>query len=196
MFQSNNTFRSEQHSAASMYDQFSVIVEMPERFEGKPVSSRAVMIALLWQEYGLDLLHPQFSRWLDRNAPDVKFEVMNNSVENGVNVGLRVGASGKVKVELPLEFDQRLREVSSQYLMGQKKPQLEQMKPERRQMKREPEQKEQKDQAAAIVYLNQTAARRETKFYELEQEDQAATIVYLNQPAANRRMNDDYQLAS
>jgi hypothetical protein len=158
MIQSINTFERKQHyPAASMIDQLTVMVEMPVRFEGRPVSSRAVMISLLWQQYGLDLLHPEFSRWLEQNAPDVKYEVAQNSVKNGVNAGLRVGADGKVKVQLSLEFDQRLREVSSQYLIWQIEPKMEQMKPE---MERE-------DQIVTIVYLNKPAVSQKMNGYKL-----------------------------
>jgi hypothetical protein len=158
MFQSINTFgRKQRYSAAELIDQLTVMVEMPARFEGRPVSSRAVMISLLWQQYGLDLLHPEFSRWLEQNAPDVKSAVAQNSVKNGVNAGLRVGSDGKVKVELPLEFDQRLREVSSQYMMWQVEPKMEQMKPEM----------EQEDQIVTIVYLNKPAVSRKMDCYKL-----------------------------
>jgi hypothetical protein len=158
MFQSINTVRRKQHySEASMIDQLTVMVEMPVRFEGRPVSSRAVMISLLWQQYGLDLLHPEFSRWLEQNAPDVKSEVAQNSVKNGVNAGLRVGADGKIKVHLPLGFDQRLREVSSQYMRWQIEPEMEQMKPEM----------EQEDQIATIVYLNKPAVSQKMDRYKL-----------------------------
>jgi hypothetical protein len=141
MFQSINIFgRKQQHSADELSDQLTVMVELPVRFEGRPVSSRAVMISLLWQQYGLDLLHPEFSRWLEQNARDVKYAVAQNSVNNGVNAGLRVGADGKIKVELSLEFDQRLREVSSQYIRWQMEPE-----------------KEQEEQIATFVYLKKTA---------------------------------------
>jgi hypothetical protein len=141
MFQSINIFgRNQRYSADEMIDQLTVMVELPVRFEGRPVSSRAVMISLLWQQYGLDLLHPEFSRWLEQNAPDVKYAVAQNSVNNGVNAGLRVGADGKIKVELSLEFDQRLREVSSQYIRWQMEPE-----------------KEQEEQTATFVYLKKTA---------------------------------------
>jgi hypothetical protein len=141
MFQSNRIFgheeqysaASQHYSAASMIDQLTIMVEMPARFEGEAVSSRAVMIALLWQQYGLDLLHPEFSRWLERNAPDVKYAVAQNSANNGVNAGLRVGADGMVKVELPLDFDQRLREVSSEYMRWQMEPRTQQMRPQTQQ---------------------------------------------------------------
>jgi hypothetical protein len=154
----HNTFRREQHySAASMIDQITVMVEMPVRFEGRPVSSRAVMISLLWQQYGLDLLHPEFSRWLEQNAPDVKYEVAQNSVKNGVNNGLRAGSDGKVKVQLPLEFDQRLREVSSQYMRWQVGPERERFK----------EETEREDPVVTIVYLNKPAVSPKMDFYKL-----------------------------
>jgi hypothetical protein len=161
MFQSINIFaRKEQYSAAEPIDQLTVIVEMPARFEGTKVSSRAVMISLLWQQYGLDLLHPEFSRWLEQNARDVKYAVAQNSVPNGVNAGLRVGANGMVKVQLSLEFDRRLREVSSQYIMWQMGPEMEQPEIEQPEM-------EQEDEIATIVYLNKPAASQKMNSYKL-----------------------------
>jgi hypothetical protein len=141
MFQSINIFgRKQPYSADELIDQLTVMVELPVRLEGRPVSSRAVMISLLWQQYGLDLLHPEFSRWLEQHAPDVKYAVAQNSVNNGVNAGLRAGADGKIKMELSLEFDQRLREVSSQYIRWQIEPE-----------------KEQEEQISTFVYLKKTA---------------------------------------
>jgi hypothetical protein len=186
MFQNINTVGREQHySAASIIDQITVMVEMPVRFEGRPVSSRAVMISLFWQKYGLDLLHPELSRWLEHYAPDVKYAVAQNSVKNGVNAGLRVGADGKVKVQLHLEFDQRLREVSSQYKMGQTKPRAEQMRPG---MERKPR------IGPTRPRMEQMRPRVEQK-PRMEQEDQIATIVYLNRSDVSQK-TDSYKLAS
>jgi hypothetical protein len=187
MFQSLNTVGRKQHySAAELIDQLTVMVEMPVRFEGRPVSSRAVMISLLWQQYGLDLLHPEFSRWLERNAPDVKYAVAQNSVNNGVNAGLRVGADGMVKVELSLDFDQRLREVSSQYMRWQMEPQMRQMKPQMQHTK--PQMRQTKPQ------MRQMKPQMQQIEPEMEREDQVAIIVYLNKPAVNQKM-DCYKLA-
>jgi hypothetical protein len=189
MFQSINTFgREQQYSAASIIDQLiAVMVEMPARFEGRPVSSRAVMISLLWQQYGLDLLHPEFSRWLERNAPDVRSAVAQNSVKNGVNAGLRVGADGKVKVELSLDFDQRLREVSSQYIRWQTQRQMQQPKPQMQQPK--PQMQQSKPQ------MRQPKPQMQQIEPKMEREDQVATIVYLNKAAVSQKM-DCYKLAS
>jgi hypothetical protein len=118
MFQSINIFgRKEQNRAAELIDQLPVMVEMPAGFEGKTVSSSTVMMALLWQQYGLDLLHPEFSRWLEQNAPDVKYAVAQNKVKNNERAGLRVGADGTIKVQLSPKVDDRLREISSQYIL-------------------------------------------------------------------------------
>jgi hypothetical protein len=70
----------------------------------------------------------------------VKYAVAQNSVKNGVNEGLRVGAGGMVRVQLSLEFDQRLREISSQYILWQMEPE-----------------NEQEEQNATFVYLKKTA---------------------------------------
>jgi hypothetical protein len=109
--------RKQQNRAAAMIDRFPVMVEMPAGFEGKTVSSSTVMMALLWQQYGLDLLHPEFSRWLELNAPDVKYAVARTDLKNGERAGLRVGEDGIIKVQLSAEVDDRLREISSQYVI-------------------------------------------------------------------------------
>jgi hypothetical protein len=194
MFQSINVFGREQHySADSMNDQLTIMVEMPVRFEGRPVSPRAVMISLLWQQYGLDLLHPEFSRWLEQNAPDVKYAVAQNSVKNGVNAGLRVGADGMVKVELSLDFDQRLREVSSQYMRWQMEPQMQQMKPQMRQTK--PQMRQMKPQMQQMKpQMRQTKPQMQKIEPEMEREDQVATIVYLNKSEVSQKMGC-YKLA-
>jgi hypothetical protein len=151
MFQSINIFgRKQQNRAASMIDQLAVMVEMPAGFEGKTVSSSKVIAALLWQQYGLDMLHPEFSRWLEQNAADVKYAAALNRFKSGKNTTLRVGADGKIKVQLSQEVDQRLREVSSQYIMWQMEPV-----------------KEQEEQIAASVYLNETAVSQSMDSYRL-----------------------------
>lgn len=118
MFQSINIFgRKERSTSVSMIDQNPVKVEMPAGYEGKTISSNTVMMALLWQQYGLDLLHPEFSRWLEQNAPDVKYAVAQNKDKNSERPGLRVGEDGTIKVQLSPEVDDRLREISSQYIL-------------------------------------------------------------------------------
>jgi hypothetical protein len=117
MFQSIINFtREQQDSMTSIVDQASVKVEMPAGYEGKTVSSSAVMMALLWQQYGLDMRHPEFNRWLEQNAPDVKYAVAKNKFKMSESAGLKVGADGTIKVQLSPEVDERLREVSSQYI--------------------------------------------------------------------------------
>ncbi len=118
MFQNINIFgRKERNTSVSMIDQFPVMVEMPAGYEGKTVSSNTVMMALLWQQYGLDLLHPEFNGWLEQNAPDVKYAVAQNEDKNSERPGLRVGEDGTIKVQLSPEVDDRLREISSQYIL-------------------------------------------------------------------------------
>jgi hypothetical protein len=151
MFQSINIFgRKQQNRAASIIDQLAVMVEMPAGYEGKTVSSDTVMMALLWQQYGLDLLHPEFSRWLEQNAPDVKYAVAENRCKNGESAGLRVGADGRIKVQLSLEVDRRLRDISSQYIMWQMETE-----------------KEQEEQTAALVYLEKSAMSQSMDCYQL-----------------------------
>jgi hypothetical protein len=151
MFQSINIFgRKQQNRAASMIDQLPVMVEMPAGYEGKTVSSNTVMTELLWQQYGLDLLHPEFSRWLEQNAPDVKYAVAQNGCKNGESAELRVGADGRIKVQISLEIDRRLREVTSQYIMWQMESE-----------------KEQEEQTATFVYLEKSAMGQSMDCYQL-----------------------------
>jgi hypothetical protein len=91
-------------------------VEMPAGLEGRTVSSSTVMMALLWQQYGIDMRHPEFNRWLEQNAPDVKYAVARNRIRESERAELRVGDDGTIKVQLTAEVDERLREVSSQYV--------------------------------------------------------------------------------
>jgi hypothetical protein len=105
-----------------------VILEMPDGCEGKTVPTSTVMMALLWQQYGLDLPHPEVSRWLEQNAPDVKYAVARNrstSSDEDESAELKVSSDGTIKVHLSLEVDQRLREVSSQYVMWQAQASIE-----------------------------------------------------------------------
>ncbi|MBO0723538.1 MAG: hypothetical protein J2P41_22125 [Blastocatellia bacterium] len=104
--------RKEQNSTVS--HQSSVKIDMPAGLEGKTVSSNTVMMALLWQQYGIDMLHPEFSCWLDQNAPDVKYAVARSDVKKSKE--LRVGADGTINVRLTPEVEGRLREISSQYI--------------------------------------------------------------------------------
>src|SRR5262245_27911336 len=111
MFQRIGSFgRKERDEQALFINQYQVAVEMPLGFEGQTVSSSSVMMALLWQQYGLDLLHPEFSRWLEQNAPDVKYAIVLNDRGNGESAGLKVGTDSKIKVQISPVVDQRLRE--------------------------------------------------------------------------------------
>jgi hypothetical protein len=128
MFQIIDSFgRKERDEQAPLINQYSVAVEMPDGFEGQTVSSSSVMMALLWQQYGLDLLHPEFSRWLEQNAPDVKYAVALNDRGNSERAGLTVGTDRKIKVDISPIVDQRLREVSSEYILWQLDSEKEQL---------------------------------------------------------------------
>jgi hypothetical protein len=108
--------------ACSAVGELPVILEMPDGCEGKTVPTSTVMMALLWQQYGLDLPHPEVSRWLEQNAPDVKYAVARNrstSSDEDESADLKVGSDGTIMVHLSPEVDQRLREVSSQYILWQ-----------------------------------------------------------------------------
>jgi hypothetical protein len=105
-----------------------VVLEMPDGCEGKMVPTSTVMMALLWQYYGLDLPHPEVSRWLEQNAPDVKYAVARNkstSSDEDESTELKVSSDGTIKVHLSPDVDQRLREVSSQYIRWQTQDSIE-----------------------------------------------------------------------
>lgn len=105
-----------------------VMLEMPGGSEGKTVPTNAVLMALLWQQYGLDLPHPEVSRWLEQYAPDVKYAVARNKsmgTDEYDPAELKVSSDGTIKVHLSLEVDQRLREVSSQYIRWQSREPIE-----------------------------------------------------------------------
>ena len=118
MFQnSTNIGRTQQGFTNSVANELAVTLEMPGWSKGKMVPTSRVVTALLWQQYGLDVLHPEVSRWLEQNAPDVK-NAAEKKVANG-NAQSRVGSDGTIKVHLPLNIDDRLREVSSRYILSQ-----------------------------------------------------------------------------
>jgi hypothetical protein len=96
-------------------NQLSVKLRMPLGFQGKTVPMNVVVMELMWQQYGLDLLHPQVSRWMEQNAPEVKS--LLSSDRNGA--GFPVGPKGTIEMQVSLETDDRLREVSSQYILSQ-----------------------------------------------------------------------------
>jgi hypothetical protein len=66
------------------------------------------------------MLHPEVSRWLEKNAPDVKYAAVRNQFASGNDkTQFKVGSQGTVQLQLSLETDDRLREVSSQYILSQ-----------------------------------------------------------------------------
>jgi hypothetical protein len=121
MFQCLDIFSRKQPEFTNpVANQFSVELIMPPCYQGKAVPPSIVMMELLWQQYGLDMLHPEVSRWLERNAPDVKYAAARNQFASGNDSAqFTVGPEGTVEMQLSLEFDDRLREVSSQYILNQ-----------------------------------------------------------------------------
>src|SRR5262245_37911200 len=94
-------------------------LEAPGRSEGESVSASALVRELLWQHYGLDMLHTKVSRWLERWGRDVKYaRAESEAASSDERVRLRVGPNGTVKVYLSLEIDDLLRAVSSQYFLS------------------------------------------------------------------------------
>jgi hypothetical protein len=101
-------------------NELSIELIMPAYYQGKTVPSSIVMMELLWQQYGLDMLHPEVSRWLEKNAPDVKYAAVRNQFASGNDKAqFKVGSQGTVELQLSLDVDDRLREVSSQYILSQ-----------------------------------------------------------------------------
>jgi hypothetical protein len=99
---------------------------MPACYQGKTVPTSIVLMELLWQHYGLDLLHPKLSRWMELNAPDVKYAAARSTLKIGQDSGpFKVGPKGTIRLQLSLDDDDRLREVSSQYIFSQIKPTFE-----------------------------------------------------------------------
>ncbi|HKX27986.1 MAG TPA: hypothetical protein VJ302_09860 [Blastocatellia bacterium] len=110
-----------------MSPELPIVVEMSGRSEDGMVPAGVVMKELLWQRYGLDLLHPEVSRWLEHHAPDVKYATAKDrrASHNSECGRLRVGADGTIQVHLSLEVDDRLREVSCEYLANHVRQPLE-----------------------------------------------------------------------
>ncbi len=118
----NHTLFGDRCDVPTIAGELPVMLEMPGGSEGKTVPTNTVLMALLWQQYGLDLPHPEVSRWLERYAPDVKYAVARNKSmrsDEDDPAELKVSSDGTIKVHLSLEVDQRLREVSSQYIRWQ-----------------------------------------------------------------------------
>ncbi len=121
MFHNFNIFGREQQVLTSpVNNEISIKLRMPYGYQGKEVPKSVVVMELLWQQYGLDLIHPEVSRWLERNAPDVKSIDSNNRSANVADRSkFRVEANGTIELRLPLKLDDRLRKVSSQYILSQ-----------------------------------------------------------------------------
>jgi hypothetical protein len=105
---------------ASARYELPVMLQMSDLSEGETVSTSTVVMALLWQFYGLDLNHPEVSRWLEQNAPDVKYAVAEDQLASGDSRSrFRIGPNGMMTVHLSLEVDDRLRDISSRYILRQ-----------------------------------------------------------------------------
>jgi hypothetical protein len=127
MFQSFNTSVSKQQGFTNpVINEISVNLRMPAGYQGKVVPTSIVVMELLWQQYGLDLIHPEVSRWLEKNAPEVKHMAARSQFANGDDGSkFFVKANGTIDLLLPLKTDDRLREVSSQYILSQVQGDLE-----------------------------------------------------------------------
>ncbi|MBO0798324.1 MAG: hypothetical protein J2P31_05835 [Blastocatellia bacterium] len=101
-------------------DKLLVKLRMPAGYRGKVVPSSIVMMELLWQQYGLDIIHPQVNRWIEKNAPDLKYMAASMAVNNQFSGNkFRADLNGIVNLQLSLNLDDRLREVSSSYIRSQ-----------------------------------------------------------------------------
>jgi hypothetical protein len=124
MFQSFNS--KQQNLTNPVVDGVTIKLRMPACYSGKNAPTSIVVMELLWQQYGLDILHPAVNRWLERNAPDVKSAAANTQFVGGdANSQIKVGQQGTIELRLTLKIDDRLREVSSQYIMSQIQHELE-----------------------------------------------------------------------
>lgn len=118
MFQNNN--RNQQNFTNPAVDGVTVSLRMPACYLGKAAPASIVVMELLWQQYGLDLLHPEVSRWLERNAPDVKQAAAKSQLVLGdASAQVNVGSQGTVELRLSLNVDDRLRTISTQYILNQ-----------------------------------------------------------------------------
>lgn len=118
MFHGYAIYRRKEQASARY--ELPVMLQMGDWSEGETVTTSTVVMALLWQHYGLDLSHPEVSRWLEQNAPDVKYAVAEDQLASGDNRNrFRIGPNGMMTVYLSLEVDDRLREVSSRYILRQ-----------------------------------------------------------------------------
>jgi hypothetical protein len=120
MFQCLNIFGSKQQGFTnSVPDEIIVKLRVPAVYHRKAVPPSIVVMELLWQQYGLDVLHPEVNRWLDRNAPDVSAATKNHFVNGCDTLRFKVGPQGTIELPLPLKVDDRLRDVSFQYILSQ-----------------------------------------------------------------------------
>jgi hypothetical protein len=121
MFQSFNTSNRKQKDFTNpVINEMSVKLRMPAGYQGKAIPTSIVVMELLWQQYGLDMIHPEVSRWLEKNAPDVKYMAAKTQFVRGNDrTEVNVGPTGIIELHLPLKLDDRLREVSSQYILSQ-----------------------------------------------------------------------------
>ena len=118
MFQSLN--RKQQDFRNPVVDGLTVKLRMPACYLGKAAPTSIVVMELFWQQYGLDILHPAVNRWLEQNAPDVKSAAAKSQFVGGdTNSQIKVSPQGTIELRLPLKIDDRLREVSSLYILSQ-----------------------------------------------------------------------------
>jgi hypothetical protein len=110
--------------ASSAVDELTIKLRMPVGFQGRTVPTNIVIMELFWQHYGLDILHPELNRWLELNAPEVK-ALMAAGGDGRDGAKFQVESNGSIVLRLSLKTDDRLREISSRYLLNQMGSQME-----------------------------------------------------------------------
>jgi hypothetical protein len=114
MFQCLNIIGYKQQDFTNLQvSELPVKLTMPAGYRDKAIPTSIVVKELLWQQYGMDLTHPEVSRWLEQNAPDVKDAAADHQFTDVDD------QKETIEFHLPLEIDDRLREVSTQYFLSQ-----------------------------------------------------------------------------
>src|SRR5262245_104207 len=126
MFQCLNIMGYKQQDFTNLQvSELPVKLNIPAGYEDKAIPTSIVVKELLWQQYGMDLTHPEVSRWLEQNAPDVKDAAADNQFTDGddsapiKSAPIKFDQKETIEFHLPLEIDDRLRQISTQYFLSQ-----------------------------------------------------------------------------
>jgi len=121
MFQCLNIIGYKQQDFTNLQvSELPVKLNMPAGYQDKAIPTSIVVKELLWQQYGMDLTHPEVSRWLEQNAPDVKDAAADNQFTDcDDSAPIKFDQKETIEFHLPLEIDDRLRQISTQYFLSQ-----------------------------------------------------------------------------